>query len=89
MYSLFSKQCHAYAQWVNTNLLVPAFREGVDTILTAGGAWMFVETPIIQANPNRAILAPHMFSHIKHVPVFSMNTYGDLVLLAQNVRAHG
>ena len=89
MYALFSKQCHAYAQWVNTNLLVPAFREGVDVILTAGGGWMFVETLIMQANPKRTILAPHMFSHIKHVPVYNMNAYGNLVLLAQNIRAHG
>lgn len=76
-----------YAEWVGANKIDPLWSAGTDAIVEAGGGWIYIDSWIRQWYPNRLILAPDMFRHTKHIPLYDLNGVGQLNFAAAFMRA--
>jgi len=68
--------------------LEPAFRRGTDTVLLAGGTWVYTLQDILKAYPKRSILYPDMVDHLRGIALWELNAYGGLPLAANNKKVH-
>lgn len=77
-----------YARWLIEEKLEPAFRRGADTILLAGGTWVYTLNDILNAYPKRNILYPTRVEHLRGIDMWELNSYGGLPLAANNKKVH-
>jgi len=80
--------CQQYARWLIEEKLEPAFRRGTDTVLLAGGSWVYVLNDILNAYPKRSILYPEQVEHLRGIALWELNAYGGLPLAANNKKVH-
>ncbi len=86
MHNLFVKTARDYANWLSREKVERAWRRGADSILAVGGTWMYVDGYVREAFPQRTIVAPWLFEHVNWCPVYALNGYGCLPMLAANLR---
>lgn len=80
--------CQQYARWLIEEKLEPAFRRGADTVLLAGGTWVYTLNDILGAYPKRNILYPAKVEHLRGIDLWELNGYGGLPLAANNKKVH-
>jgi hypothetical protein len=83
-----TRLCQQYARWLIEEKLEPAFRRGADTVLLAGGTWVYVLDDILAAYPKRNILYPAKVDHLRGIDLWELNGYGGLPLAANNKKVH-
>ncbi len=77
-----------YARYVIEEKLEKSFNQGADTILLAGGGWVYILEHIRKQYPNRNILWPERVSHLKGIPLWELNAYGCLPMSAANKKVN-
>lgn len=73
-----------YARYVIEEKLERSFQQGADTILLAGGGWVYVLPQILKQYPNKNVLYPENVPHLKGIPLWELNAYGALPMSASN-----
>ena len=79
--------CERYAEWIAANKLDPLWASGIDAVVEAGGAWLYIENFIKDWYPNRLILTPAMFPHTKNIALFDLNGVGQIAFAAAVMKA--
>ena len=51
-----------------------------------GGGWVYILDLIRKHYPNKNILEPRNVPHLKNIPLWELNAYGGLPLIAFNQR---
>jgi len=82
--SIFELVSLRYARYVIEEKLERSFSQGADTILLAGGGWVYMLDHIRTQYPSRNILSPDRVPHLKGVPIWELNAFGGLPLSAAN-----
>ena len=77
-----------YARYIIEEKLERSFQQGADTILLAGGGWVYVLPQIIKQYPNKNLLYPDTVPHLKGIPLWELNAYGALPMSASNKKIH-
>jgi len=85
---IFELSSKRYGRFVIEEKLEPSFRQGADTILLAGGGWMFTLPEVLKAYPNKQILHPDKVEHLKGIPLWELNAYGALPMSASNKKVN-
>jgi hypothetical protein len=75
-----------FARYIIENKLEYSFQQGADTILLAGGGWVYVLPYIVKQYPNKNILYPDTVAHLKGIPLWELNAYGALPMSASNMK---
>jgi hypothetical protein len=86
--NLFEKVCGRYADWVMQMKIEPAWRNGADSVLEVGGGWLYIGSKVSSYYRRRTLLSPTLFEHTAGVPLYDLNAYGQLALVAHNLRVH-
>lgn len=76
-----------YAEWIAANKIDPIFASGADTIVTAGGGWLYILKYILDWYPDRLILHPYQFAHMRKYELFDLNGVGQLAFAGAVMRA--
>lgn len=74
--------CERYAEWIAANKLDPLWASGVDAVVEAGGAWLYIENWVKSWYPDRLLLTPAMFPHTRNIALFDLNGVGQLSFAA-------
>jgi hypothetical protein len=74
--------CERYAEWIAANKLDPLWASGVDAVVEAGGAWLYIENWVKAWYPDRLLLTPAMFPHTRNIALFDLNGVGQLSFAA-------
>lgn len=74
--------CERYAEWIAANKLDPLWASGVDAVVEAGGAWLYIENWVRSWYPDRLLLTPAMFPHTRNIALFDLNGVGQLSFAA-------
>ena len=82
--AIFELVSARYARFIIEEKLETSFRQGADTILLAGGGWVYVLPQILKQYPNKNILHPEAVPHLKGIPMWELNAYGALPMSAAN-----
>lgn len=77
-----------YARYVIEEKLEKSFNLGADTILLAGGGWVYILDHIRKQYPQRNILWPERVPHLKNIPMWELNAYGALPMSAANIKVN-
>ena len=64
-----------------------AIAAGADAIVTAGGGWLYILRYITDWYPDRLILHPYMFNHMRKYELFDLNGVGQLAFAAAVMKA--
>lgn len=86
--AIFELMSTRYARYVIEEKLEKSFYAGADTILLAGGGWVYILDPIRKHYPNRNILWPERVAHLKGIPLWELNAYGALPMSAANKKVN-
>jgi hypothetical protein len=73
-----------YARYIIEEKLERSFQQGADTILLAGGGWVYVLPHIKKQYKNKNLLYPEVVPHLKGIPLWELNAYGGLPMSASN-----
>lgn len=76
-----------YAEWIAANKIDPIFAGGADAIVTAGGGWLYILRYITDWYPDRLILHPYIFAHVRKYELFDLNGVGQLAFAAAVMKA--
>jgi hypothetical protein len=76
-----------YAEWVAANKLDPLWAAGVDSVVQAGGGWLYIREWIKNFYKDRLILSPEMFKHTRNIPLYDLNGVGGLAFAAAVIKA--
>jgi len=74
-----------YADWVIQTKLKPLPRE-ITTVMESGGGWVLLDERVKTVFKRLTFLSPQQFHHLQYVPVWELNAYGSLVMLAAKRR---
>jgi hypothetical protein len=85
---IFDLTAMRFARYIIEEKLERSFRQGADTILLAGGGWVYVLPQILKQYPNKNILHPEMVAHLKGIPLWELNAYGALPMSASNKKVN-
>lgn len=88
IHAIATRLSQRYARWLVEEKLEPAFRQGADAVLLAGGAWVYTLTHVLEEYPKRNLLYPAKVAHLKGIDFFELNAYGGLPLAANNKKVH-
>lgn len=77
-----------FARYVIEEKLERSFSQGADSILLAGGGWVYILEHIRKQYPNRNILWPERVAHLKGIPLWELNAYGCLPMSAANKKVN-
>jgi hypothetical protein len=86
--AIFELVSQRFARYVIEEKLEKSFNQGADTILLAGGGWVYMLEHIRQQYPNRNILHPERVPHLRGVPLWELNAYGALPMSAANKKVN-
>jgi hypothetical protein len=86
--AIFELMSTRYARFVIEEKLEKSFYQGADTILLAGGGWVYILEHIRKHYPNRNILWPERVAHLKGIPLWELNAYGALPMSAANKKVN-
>lgn len=79
--------CERYAEYIAANKLDALWASGIDAVVEAGGAWLYIENFIKDWYPDRLILTPAMFPHTKNIALFDLNGVGQITFAAAVMKA--
>jgi hypothetical protein len=79
--------CERYAEWIAANKLDPLWAAGVDSVVEAGGGWLYIREWIRTFYKDRMILSPEMFRHTKSIPLYDLNGVGGLAFAAAVIKS--
>lgn len=77
-----------YARYVTEEKLERSFQQGADTVLLAGGGWVYILPHVMKQYPNKNILHPESTPHLKGIPLWELNAYGALPMSASNKKVN-
>lgn len=86
--AIFELVSTRYARFVIEEKLERSFYAGADTILLAGGGWVYILDHVRKHYPNRNILWPERVAHLKGIPLWELNSYGALPMSAANKKVN-
>ena len=82
--AIFELTSARFARYLIEEKLERSFQQGADTILLAGGGWVYVLPQISKQYPNKNLLHPAVVAHLKGIPLWELNAYGALPMSASN-----
>lgn len=82
--AIFELTSSRYARYVIEEKLERSFAQGADTILLAGGGWVYILAHVLKQYPHKNILHPEAVPHLKGIPLWELNAYGALPMSASN-----
>jgi len=88
LHPIFELVSARYARFIIEEKIERSFQLGADTIMLAGGAWVYVLQLILKQYPNKHILHPGSVPHLKGIPLWELNAYGALPMSANNKRVN-
>ena len=77
-----------YARYIIEEKLERSLQQGADTILLAGGGWVYILPHILKQYHNKTILYPAVVDHLKNIPLWELNAYGALPMSASNKKVN-
>ena len=77
-----------YARYVIEEKLERSFQQGADSILLAGGGWVYILQHILNQYSHKNILHPDVVPHLKGIPLWELNAYGALPMSASNKKVN-
>ena len=86
--AIFELVSARYARYIIEEKLERSFQQGADTILLAGGGWVYILPQITKQYPNKHVLYPDQVDHLKGIPLWELNAYGALPMSASNKKVH-
>jgi hypothetical protein len=86
--AIFELVSMRYARYIIEEKLERSFQQGADTILLAGGGWVYVLPQILKQYPHKNILHPDAVPHLKGIPLWELNAYGALPMSASNKKVN-
>ncbi len=86
--AIFELVSARFARYVIEEKLEKSFSQGADSILLAGGGWVYILDHIRKQYPNRNILWPERVPHLKGIPMWELNAYGALPMSAANIKVN-
>lgn len=86
--AIFELVAMRYARYLIEEKLERSFQQGADTILLAGGGWVYILDHIKKHYPGKNILFPDRVPHLRGVPLWELNAYGCLPMSAANKRVN-
>jgi hypothetical protein len=86
--AIFELVSTRFARYVIEEKLEKSFSQGADSILLAGGGWVYILEHIRKQYPNRNILWPERVPHLKGIPMWELNAYGALPMSAANIKVN-
>jgi hypothetical protein len=86
--AIFELTSLRYSRYIIQEKLEPSFRLGADTILLAGGGWVYILDQILSQYKNKNLLYPDIVPHLKGIPLWELNSYGALPMSASNKRVN-
>lgn len=88
LHPIFTHVAERYSRYIIEEKLERSFQQGADTILLAGGGWVYVLPTILKHYNTRALLHPDVVPHLKGIPLWELNAYGALPMSASNKKVH-
>lgn len=88
LHPVFESVAEGFARYIISEKLERSFAQGADTILLAGGGWVFVLPVILKQYSNRHLLHPDAVNHLKGIQIWELNAYGLLPLSAANKKVN-
>ena len=86
--AIFELVSMRFGRYVIEEKLEKSFNQGADSILLAGGGWVYILDHIRKQYPNRNILWPERVAHLKGIPLWELNAYGALPMSAANKKVN-
>jgi len=86
--AIFELVSTRFARYIIEEKLEKSFSQGADSILLAGGGWVYILDHIRKQYPNRNILWPERVAHLKGIPMWELNAYGALPMSAANIKVN-
>jgi hypothetical protein len=84
--AIFELVSMRYARFITEEKLERSFQQGADSILLAGGGWVYMLPHVLKQYPNKNILHPGIVPHLKGIPLWELNAYGALPMSAANIK---
>jgi hypothetical protein len=81
---IFELTSARFARYIIEEKLERSFQQGADSILLAGGGWVYVLPHILHQYPNKNLLYPGSVPHLRGIPLWELNAYGALPMSASN-----
>ena len=82
--AIFELVSMRFSRYIIEEKLERSFQQGADTILLAGGGWVYVLDNILKEYKNKNVLHPGSVEHLKNIPLWELNAYGALPMSASN-----
>lgn len=82
--SIFELVSMRYSRYIIEEKLERSFQQGADTILLAGGGWVYVLPYILKQYKGKNVLYPGIVPHLKGIPLWELNSFGCLPMSASN-----
>jgi hypothetical protein len=86
--AIFELVALRYSRFVSEEKLERSFQQGADTILLAGGGWVYILDHIRKQYPHKNVLWPEKVPHLKGIPLWELNRYGALPMSAANKKVN-
>jgi len=86
--AIFELVALRYSRFVIEEKLERSFQQGADTILLAGGGWVYILDHIRKQYPHKNVLWPEKVPHLKGIPLWELNSYGALPMSAANKKVN-
>ena len=86
--AIFELVSMRFARFIIEEKLERSFQQGADTLLLAGGGWVYILPHITKQYPGKNILYPDSVPHLKGIPLWELNAYGALPMSASNKKVN-
>jgi len=86
--AIFELVSARYARYIIEEKLERSFQQGADSILLAGGGWVYILQHILNRYSHKNILYPNSVEHLKGIPLWELNAYGALPMSASNKKVN-